>query len=80
MRLHFSTSPALSVGSGSGAEDSSKLYRQDDCNYIDHRLKLHLMMNVFSQDEEDFSLILKVHCQIIALIGCGNNYFRVSYM
>ncbi len=35
----------------------------DDFSQIDHRLKLHLLMNVF-EDEEEFSLALKVHKRV----------------
>lgn len=57
----YSTTPTYSVGSSSSAEDSSKLYRYDNCSYIDHRLKLHLLMHVFSADTEEFISILKVY-------------------
>ena len=68
VNLNFcSTTPTLSIGSTSSADDSTKLYRNDNCTYIDHRLKLYLTMNVFSNDEEEFSLILKVSDAICRL-------------
>ena len=53
-------SPVTSGGGGLTEDPSKARYWYDDFTQVDHRLKLYFTMSLFSHNEEEFSLIIRV--------------------